>query len=240
MVAATDIGQRLRGIEARLAAACARAGRRRAEVTLIGASKMQPVAALRQAWDAGLRTFGENRVQEALAKARELDAAIDWHLLGPLQSNKARRAAELFSTIHSLDRVAIVEAVDRAAVRLGVVRRGFLEVNLGAEDTKHGFSASGLLDALSRLPDLAGLELVGLMAIPPPTADPRAARPWFRMLRELRDQVSRLAPPRGWSGALSMGMSGDFEIAVEEGATHVRVGTSLFGPRPEPAAGDPA
>jgi pyridoxal phosphate enzyme (YggS family) len=231
MSAEHDVASRLRKVEERICAACRRAGRERAEVVLIGASKVQPVAALRQAWHAGLRVFGENRVQEALAKAPELDPAIDWHLLGPLQSNKTRRAVGLFSTIHSLDRAKIVRAVDRAATERGALLRGFLEVNLGGETSKHGFGAEGLLDAVTQFPELAGLELVGLMAIPPPSADPRGSRPWFERLRQLRDSISREAPPRGWRGWLSMGMSDDFEIAIEEGASHVRVGTSLFGPR---------
>ncbi len=233
MSAEHDVAQSLREIEERIAAACRRAGRERAEVTLIGASKMQPVASLQSAWDAGLRAFGENRVQEAQAKAPALDPAIEWHLLGPLQSNKTRRAAALFSTIHSLDRAKIVRAVDRAAAERGVSLRGFLEVNLAGEATKHGFRLDELMEALDQLPELSGLELVGLMAIPPPSADPEGSRPWFRQLRELRDRISRQAPPRGWLGALSMGMSDDFEVAVEEGATHVRVGTRLFGPRPK-------
>ena len=232
MSAEHDIAQSLHEIEERIAEACRRAGREPSEVTLIGASKMQPVASLQRAWDAGLRVFGENRVQEALAKAPTLDPAIEWHLLGPLQSNKARRAAALFSTIHSLDRAKIVRAVDRAAVEGGVALRGFLEVNLGDEATKHGFRPEELMEALVQLPELSGLELVGLMAIPPPSADPEGSRPWFQQLRELRDRISRQAPPRGWLGELSMGMSDDFEVAVEEGATHVRVGTRLFGPRP--------
>lgn len=225
-----DIARRLAAVESRIAAAGARCGRRRDEITLVGASKTQPAAALRAAWDAGLRVFGENRVQEAESKAPQLPPAADWHLIGPLQSNKARRAVELFSTIHSVDRVKIACALDRLAGELGVTRRGLLEVNLAAEPNKHGFRPDELPAGARQLVGLERLEIVGLMAIPP-FGPEEATRAWFRRLRDLAAGLVDLGLP-GWRGWLSMGMSADFEVAIEEGATHVRVGSDLFGARP--------
>lgn len=228
-----EIGTRLRAIEERLAGACARAGRSRAEVTLVGASKVQPIESLSAAFAAGLRVFGENRVQEAATKAPALPSAIRWHLIGPLQSNKARLAVELFSTLHSIDRLKIARSVDRIAAETGVVRTGLLEVNLAAEGSKHGFLPEELTaDLMTQLAELSHLEIIGLMAIPPFGGGAEASRGWFRRLRELRDQVGDQGLLPKWAGALSMGMSDDFESAIEEGATHVRIGTELFGPRP--------
>jgi PLP dependent protein len=227
-----DIEARLFAIETRIDAACRRAGRRRSEVTLVGASKVQPVAALAAAFAAGLTVFGENRVQEAEAKAPALPAAIDWHLIGPLQSNKVRRAIDVFSTIHSIDRLKVAHAVDRVAGEAGVVCTGLLEVNLAGEASKHGFEPEALnVECLEQLAALEHLEIVGLMAIPPFGESSEESRPWFRRLRELRDAIGDRGVLPPWRGALSMGMSHDFEVAIEEGATYVRVGTDLFGPR---------
>lgn len=233
-----SVGDRLRRIERRIAEACARAGRRPEEVRLLGASKGQPVAALREAWEAGLRLFGENRVQEAAAKAPELPAEIEWHLIGPLQTNKVRRALDLFAAVHSVDRPKIAEALAREAAARGVDLPVFLEVNLAGEASKHGLTADGLAAAAAPLAALPRLRVVGLMAVPPLGGEPEASRPWFQRLRALRDELAARPEWRGWPGWLSMGMSDDFEVAVEEGATHVRIGTMLFGPR-EPS-GAPA
>ena len=228
---------RLAAIESRIATACARAGRPRSAVTLVGASKMQPVATLRAAFDAGLRAFGENRVQEGLAKAEQLPGGIEWHLLGPLQSNKVRAALRLYRTFHAVDRPSIARELEREAARAGLTVAGFLEVNLGEEETKHGFAPRDVAAAARELAGLDRLRIVGLMAIPPFGDDPEASRPWFRRLRELRDELLTALGPERFPGLLSMGMSDDFEIAIAEGATHVRVGTALFGPRPpRPAA----
>jgi pyridoxal phosphate enzyme (YggS family) len=227
-----EIGQRLDALRRRVAAACRRAGRESRDVVIVGASTMQPVESLQAAHDAGLVVFGENRVQEAARKAPQLPTTIDWHLIGPLQSNKARRAVELFSTLHSVDRPKIARVIDRVAGELGVRRRGLLEINIAGEQSKHGLAPEGLLESASAMVELQNLEIVGLMAIPPFGPDPESSRPWFRRLRALRDQLSELGALPGWQGWLSMGLSGEFEVAIEEGATHVRVGTSLFGPRP--------
>jgi pyridoxal phosphate enzyme (YggS family) len=234
-----EVAARLAAVRQAIAEACARSGRRPEEVVLVGASKVQPVAVLRAAWEAGLRVFGENRVQEAAAKRPELPAAIDWHLIGPLQSNKVKQALDLFSTVHSVDRPKIAQALDREAAERGCRLTGFLEVNLGDEASKHGFPADELAEAVRPLAGLAHLTIVGLMAIPPLGGEPEASRPWFRRLRGLRDELARRPEWRGFPGLLSMGMSNDFAVAVEEGATHVRVGTALFGKRAKPVGSEP-
>ena len=221
---------RLTGIEDRIAAACTRSGRSPDEITLLGVSKRQSLERLREAVDAGLRVFGENQVQEAVAKSAELPANLDWHLIGHLQSNKAKAAARLFSTIHSIDRLKIARRLDREAEKLDRRLDVFLQINLGDEPSKHGLRAEELLPTLDSLRDLSHLRPVGLMAIPPFEEDQEKARAWFRELRRLRDQTLQTSPD--FPGGLSMGMSHDFETAIEEGATHIRVGTSLFGLRP--------
>jgi pyridoxal phosphate enzyme (YggS family) len=226
-----DIRGRYQGITRRIEEACGRRGRRREEVILVGASKTQSPEALAAAWHAGLRVFGENRVQEALAKSRELPYPIEWHLIGPLQTNKIKAALDLFRTIHSVDRLRVAEAIDQEAGRRGIAVSGFLEVNLGGEESKHGFPVEGLAEAVRPLAGLGHLKISGLMAIPPESEDPEGSRPWFRRLRELRDELASRPEWPAFPGWLSMGMSHDFDVAVEEGATHVRVGTSLFGPR---------
>lgn len=226
------IQQRFTEITRRIEEACRRSGRRPGEVVLVGASKTQPAGVLAEAFRAGLRVFGENRVQEAVAKGLALaDYEIEWHLIGPLQSNKVKPALDLFRTVHSVDRPGIAQALDKEAGKRGLAVSGFLEVNLGREESKHGFSPEGLAGAVRPLADLEHLKIVGLMAIPPQADEPEGSRPWFRRLRELRDELAARPEWPGFPGRLSMGMSHDFEVAVEEGATHVRVGTLLFGPR---------
>lgn len=241
MIDLAELPARLSEVRERIAAAAARAGRRPGDVTLIGVTKTHPAALVEAAWKAGVRVAGENRVQEALGKSRELAhlaAAPDglaWHLIGPLQSNKVRAALDLFRTIHSIDRPKIAEAVDREASARGLRVEGFLEVNVGSEASKHGFPPDGLAEAvrpLARyLKNESALRIVGLMAVPPFADDPEASRRWFVRLRELRDELAARPEWAGFRGLLSMGMSHDYEIAVEEGATHVRVGTALFGAR---------
>ena len=231
MISSPQVAANLDTIRQRVLGACQRTGRDPDEVTILGASKHQPIERLRWAWEAGLRVYGENRVQEALAKMPELPDEIEWHLLGPLQSNKAKKVMPAFAAVHSIDRLKIARVLDQEAGKLGQALPGFLEVNLAAEESKHGFLPAALPDQLGELAALEHLQVVGLMAIPPFEADPQASRVWFRQLRELRDQI---CSAQGWSdcpGMLSMGMSHDYDVAVEEGATHIRVGTSLFGPR---------
>ncbi|MEO8277050.1 MAG: YggS family pyridoxal phosphate-dependent enzyme [Thermoanaerobaculia bacterium] len=220
-------------IENRIRAACERSRRARESVRLVGASKRQPLESLASAYASGLRCFGENRVQEAEQKAPALAADIEWHLLGPLQSNKVRKAVALFRMVHAVDRIEIAIELDREAGRQGRKLAGLLEVNLGSETTKHGFPAEGLAATVAPLAGLEHLEIRGLMAIPPPAPDPEAARPHFRHLVALRDEIGRRPEwrERSFAGELSMGMSDDFEVAIEEGATFVRIGSALFGTR---------
>lgn len=225
------VAQRLQTIRQEIEDACRRAGREPDSVTLLGAAKRQPVERLRQALAAGLRDFGENRVQEGIAHRQALADGAVWHLIGPLQSNKARLAVEHFDVFHAIDRPKIARKLDDEAGRRNVRLPGFLEINLGEEESKHGFAPSGLEDAVRPLADLENLRIIGLMAIPPQEENLADARRWFRRLRELRDT---LFARREWAdrpGMLSMGMSEDFAVAIEEGATHVRVGTALFGAR---------
>jgi PLP dependent protein len=241
MMDRAELPARLAEVRERITTAAARAGRRPEEVTLIGVTKTHPAALVEAAWVAGVRVFGENRVQEALGKSRELASlppppdGPDWHLIGPLQSNKVRAALDLFRTIHSIDRPKIAEAVDREATARGLRVDGFLEVNVGGEASKHGFSPDGLAGAVRPLArftgDTTSLRIVGLMAIPPFGDDPEASRRWFVRLRELGDELAARPEWAGFPRRLSMGMSHDYEIAIEEGATHVRVGTALFGAR---------
>lgn len=227
---ASAIAANLARVRERIAASAARAGRQAEDVTLVAVSKTFPAEAIRAAWEAGVRRFGENRVQEREAKQPAL-AGLDatWHLVGHLQSNKARRAARLFDTVDSVDSAALAEKLDRAAAEAGRRLRVLLEVRLAPEETRHGAEpddAPGIAEAVAALPQL---DLAGLMAIPPFLDNPEAVRPHFTRLRKLRDRIAarlgRALP------VLSMGMSHDFEVAIEEGATEVRLGTALFGPR---------
>ena len=230
-MANADAAERLESIRTRIDKAQRRFGPPPERVELVAVSKTFSANEIAPFLEAGQRVFGENRVQEAASKRVELPAECEWHLLGPLQSNKVRQAVDLFATFHAVDRPKIAHALAAEAQRRGVELQGFVEVNLGGEASKHGFPSADLVAALAPFRALPGLQLVGLMAIPPPGADAEASRPWFRQLRALRDE---LAASPGWGsfpGWLSMGMSDDFAVAVEEGATHVRVGTALFGPR---------
>jgi pyridoxal phosphate enzyme (YggS family) len=185
---------------------------------------------LRQAVAAGHRLFGENYVQEAKGKILDLGPGLSWHLVGSLQTNKAKGAVELFDLIHAVDRLRLAQALDQAAARLGKVQEILLQVNLAEEETKSGATPEEVPELLQEVARLPYLQVMGLMTLPPWFDDPEAVRPFFRGLRELRD---RLRPLVGLPLAeLSMGMSGDYEVAVEEGATLVRVGTAIFGERP--------
>ncbi len=225
------VARRLAEIEERIANACQRARRPREAVRLVGASKGQPVERIGAAWQAGQVRFGENRVQEARAKVPLLPKTIEWHCLGPLQTNKVRQAVKLFRIFHAVDRIRIAEALDEEARRQGLVIEGFLEINLGGEPTKHGFPLDQLAEQIAPLAQLESLRVTGLMTIPPPAPDPESARPYFRELCELACSLNRRREWQGRLVELSMGMSDDFEVAIEEGATYVRLGTVLFGPR---------
>ncbi len=226
----SDIAANVARVRQRIARAADRAGRHPDEIALVAVSKTFPAKAIRAAYDAGLREFGENRVQEFEAKQPKLaDLSATWHLIGHLQSNKARRAAQLFDRVDSVDSLALAQKLDSAAAEFGKRLPVLIEVHLGGEATKSGVAEGDLAALAEGLSALAHLELRGLLAIPPYSDDPERARPHFRKLRELRDSLSvRLGHPLP---KLSMGMSHDFEIAIEEGATEIRLGTELFGAR---------
>lgn len=225
-----EVAARMATIRERIARAAVRGGRSPEEVVLVGASKRQPPERLRAAWGSGLRVFGENIVQEAEAH-REIVQEAEWHLIGPLQSNKAARAVELFTTVHSVDRLKIARHLDRHARERGMTLDCFLEVNVGDEESKAGFTPHGLGEQVAPIAELANLRVLGLMAIPPLPENPEDSRPWFVALRQLSERLAERPEWRDWPGKLSMGMSADYEVAIEEGATHVRIGTDLFGKR---------
>jgi len=225
-----SIQENIQRVEERIRKACSRSGRRPEEVRLIAISKTFPAARIREAYQAGLREFGENRVQEAATKIDDLkDLPITWHLVGHLQTNKAKRARELFRWIHSLDSVRLAEKLHQAA-REGERLPVLLQVNLGGEETKSGVGENEALRVAEEVSRLGSLDLRGLMLIPPFFEDAENARPFFRRLRELRERI-RAGLPQLALPELSMGMSHDFEVAIEEGATMIRVGTAIFGPR---------
>lgn len=224
-----DSGGRVQGIRRRLAAAAARAGRSPDAVELIAISKTRAPAEIQPVVNAGVRALGENRVQEAARKIPEIVGPVEWHLVGRLQSNKARLAASLFDAVHSVDSPSLARRLDAAAERLGRTLRIWVQVDFtrsGAPLPEVVANAREVSVAVAAAP---ALRLEGLMTLPPFDPDPEAARPWFRDLRQLRDQIA--AEEHLELPGLSMGMSNDFEVAVEEGATIVRVGTAIFGAR---------
>jgi pyridoxal phosphate enzyme (YggS family) len=232
-VSADTVSLNLLRIRERIAGAAHRAGRRAEEITLIGVSKTHPAEAIRSAYVAGLRDFGENRVQEWEGKRGGLgDLEAQWHLIGHLQSNKAVRAAGLFHSVDSVDDFALAQRLDRGRGEMsgGVKLRVLLEVRLAEEETKNGVGLGDAPELAEKVSALPLLDLRGLMCIPPFLEDAEQVRPHFRRLRELRDQLEKQL--RRPLPVLSMGMSHDFEVAIEEGATEVRVGTALFGARP--------
>ena len=236
----TNIAHNIERLEEAIAAACRRAGRPRAEVELMAVSKTYPAATIAEAAAMGLTLFGENRVQEFAAKAAELEPLrtraanpIQVHLIGHLQSNKVQRAVELFDAIDSLDSLRLAERLNEAAGKLGKRLPVLIEVKLSTEETKAGIDPNSVEAAqlLERLPELAHLQMRGLMTIPPYGVSDSETRECFRSLRAWRERWAA-AHSRLTFDVLSMGMSGDFALAIEEGATRIRVGTSLFGRRP--------
>jgi hypothetical protein len=229
-----EIPSRLSRIRERMEEACRRAGRPPRAVTLVAVSKTRGVEEVVSAVAAGVSDLGENKVQEAEDKIPAVASRIAseprprWHLVGHLQKNKVKKAVALFDRIHSIDSVELGRKVDRAAEEAGKVQPVLVQVDLASEPTKFGLPERDLIPALEGLASLPRLSVDGLMALPPFLPDPEAVRPYFRRLRALGAEVHG----RGLAGAeLSMGMSHDFEVAIEEGATFIRVGTSLFGPR---------
>jgi PLP dependent protein len=228
----TTFEERLASMEDRIAAACRRTGRARNSVKLMAVSKGHPASAIREAAAAGLRLFGENRVQEFESKRAELPGGVEVHLIGHLQSNKAAKAAAIFSAIDAVDSLRLLERLESAAKQTARRLPVLLEIKLSEEETKTGFAPASVEfhQTLERSSDLKHLHVRGLMTVAPLDNNPETARRCFRRLRTLRDELTRQYP-RIDLQELSMGMSGDFEIAIEEGSTLVRVGTALFGAR---------
>ena len=227
-----EIATSLSAVRQRLARALERAGRSPSSVRLVAISKTRPVEDVRAAFDAGQTEFGENRVQEALEKiGATSDIPIAWHLVGHLQSNKARRAAGAFAWIHSIDSVDVLTRVDAAAAEAGRQPELLVQVDLAGEPTKHGAPADAWVPLFEAASACRAARVAGLMLLPPFFPDPEDARPYFRRLREIRDELGTRGVAPGLLRELSMGMSHDFEVAVEEGATLVRVGTAIFGER---------
>ena len=227
--------ENLSAVRERIAIAARRAGRRPEEIVLMAVTKTHSAARIRDAYNAGLRVFGENRVQEFATKAGALADLRDaeWHMIGHLQTNKAARAAELFSAIDSVDSLKLAEKMDAAARGLNKRLRVLIEINVGGEAAKSGVAHDSpeLEDLLKAAPRLEALEFRGLMTVPPFAENPEDARPYFRGLRELRDSIAARKLPAVNMDELSMGMSHDFEVAIEEGSTCVRVGTAILGER---------
>jgi pyridoxal phosphate enzyme (YggS family) len=223
---------RLADVRDRIARAAGRAGRDPSSVRLVAISKTFTADHIRAAADCGQVDFGENKVQEALPKMeRTGDLSLRWHLVGHLQSNKARKAASVFDVVHSVDSAALAARLDEAAGASTRRLDWLIQVDLAGEATKHGASAADVVPICEHAANLASARLAGLMILPPAVDNPVQARPYFRALRELRDELAGRGADQRMLGQLSMGMSHDFEVAVEEGATMVRVGTAIFGSR---------
>lgn len=229
----SEIRGRLEAVRARIVEAARRAGRDPAEVTLVAVSKTMPVATVREAIEAGVKVLGENRVQEARDKITALGGAglARWHLIGHLQTNKAKLAVQLFDLIHSVDSIRLAQELEKHAGAAGKPLACLIEVNQAGEETKSGLAEGEVGKLVEAMRAMTHVQAIGLMAIPPFLADPEAGRPHFRHLRELRDRlVAEGVAPAGFAH-LSMGMTHDFPVAIEEGATFVRIGTAIFGPR---------
>lgn len=226
----SEIAERLVATRERVAEAARKTGRAPEEVILVAVSKTHPAESVREAFEAGQMIFGENRVQEIVTKAPLLPGSLRWHLIGHLQKNKIRKVLPLAELIHGVDSLELAQDIDRVAAELGLFPRILLEVNVSGEETKFGFQPDTLRAQLDALLALPRVQAEGLMTIAPYVENPEEVRPVFAGLRTLRDELA--AKSGSPLTALSMGMSGDFEIAIAEGATLVRVGTSIFGERP--------
>ena len=232
MPPSADIAQNIRDVRRRIDAAAQRSGRDASSITVIAVSKTFTADDVRAAAASGQTHFGENRVQEGLDKIEALkDLGLTWHLIGHLQSNKAKKAASAFAWIQSIDSIDLLRKIDAAAIEHGTQPRILVQADLANEATKFGADASALTDIVKAALDARAVRLCGLMIVPPIPDTPDASRPWFTRLRDLRDSIVAAGTPADRLAELSMGMSDDFEAAVEEGATIVRVGSAIFGRR---------
>ena len=238
-----DLAANLRAVQERIAAAASRAGRDPAAITLVAVTKTQPLATVQAAYDLGLHHLGENRVEEAEVNAGALPADVTWHMIGHIQSRKAKRVVPLFHVVHSVDSAKLARVLDRLSAGRATPLPVLLECNVSGEASKYGFAADrwaedgeqrrSLFAAVDEIAALPNLRLWGLMTMAPLVAGPEQARPVFVRLRRLRDELAAAFPQAGWSH-LSMGMTDDFEVAIEEGATLVRIGRAIFAPDQPP------
>ena len=227
-----SIADNIARVRERMEAAARRAGRRPEEVRLVAVSKTVDADRVRQAVEAGVKCLGENYIQEAQKKIADLGPGIDWHFIGHLQTNKAKVAVRWFDLIHSVDSLRLAEELNRVARQQKKILPILLQVNLGQEETKFGAKESEVIRMLEKISHLEGISVKGLMAMPPFIEDPEESRPFFKELKKMAEAIARQRIPAIGMEELSMGMSNDFEAAIEEGATLVRVGTAIFGPRP--------
>lgn len=225
------IKENLEYVENRISEACKRAGRNRNEVTLIAVSKTKPVSDIREAMACGITVFGENKVQEMRDKHNEITEPLSWHMIGHLQANKVKYLPGVACMIHSVDNKKLADEIEKQASKHDIVMDVLVEVNMAHEDTKFGLSPDEAIDFVKEISVLPHLNIRGFMTIAPYTEDPESNRVYFRGLRELKDKVNELNIPGVKMDTLSMGMTGDYEVAIEEGATFVRVGTGIFGER---------
>lgn len=223
---------RIQKIERQIKEAAEKAGRNPDEIRLVAVSKIKPAEMVKEAMDAGQRIFGENYIQEAVAKIEEIgDEGIEWHFIGHLQSKKSKYAAGAFALIHSVDSLKLAKELDKQAAKKGVVQNILIQVNTSGEESKSGTTAEDAIKLVREVADLEHVAVKGLMTMPAFFDDPEGARPYFRQLRLIKERIEALTIPGVEMKELSMGMSGDFEVAIEEGATLVRVGTAIFGAR---------
>jgi pyridoxal phosphate enzyme (YggS family) len=227
----SDISKNLEEVEKRIQAACDRAGRSRSEVTLIAVSKTKPVSDIREAMACGIRVFGENKVQEMRDKTGEIAESLDWHMIGHLQNNKVKYLPGMACMIHSVDNLKLAEEIEKQASKHDIVMDVLCEVNMAGEETKFGLAPDEALDFIRSIAQFPHIRVRGLMTIAPYTDDPESNRQYFRGLHQLlvSGNEEHITPQE--MDVLSMGMTGDYEVAIEEGATFVRVGTGIFGAR---------
>jgi len=226
-----DIAGNIARVRERICNTALQAGRNPEEVTLVAVTKKVGLSRIKEAIDAGLTTFGENYVQEAREKISQIGQGVTWHMVGHLQTNKVKYVVPLFSMIHSVDSVHLAQEISKRAIKLGKSIDVLIQVNISGEETKSGITYDRLIQRLEAIAPLKGIQVRGLMTMPPYFSDPEITRPYFKKLRQLRDRLIPSLPDSVSLSHLSMGMSGDFEVAIEEGATMVRVGTAIFGER---------
>ncbi len=225
----SEIAARLRYVRSQIEAAARKVGRDPGSVKLVAVTKMVEIDEIQEAAQAGVVAFGENYVQEGLKKIEKVKPVREWHFIGHLQSNKVKYVLGIFDLIHSVDRLSLAEQIQKRAEQRGLTQQILIQVNISGEESKSGVERNETLSLVTRIKEFPGITLRGLMTMPPYFDDPEKSRPYFRILREIRDEAERkcsISLPE-----LSMGMSGDYQVAIEEGATIVRIGTAIFGPR---------